>query len=405
MKPVAVTGVGVVSALGHTFDEYVGNLDAGVSVVRQAPWADPANGRHSWISPVTGFDPTRYLDAKTAEGTDLFTQYALAAAQQAIADRGLDLDPSAGVVLGTTMAGVTTLVGAQRLLDTEGPDAVPRKLNIMVWPNLAAGQVAIAHHLHGPLLTVSSACASGLDAIALGTDWINAGRADVVVAGGTERGLCDVLYYSQLSYGMSQVVADPALATMPFDRRRTGLVEGEGAAVVVLEDLEKARARGARIYGVIRGYASLADGYHPSAPDPSGEWEAAAISRAQAAAGVTPGEVDGVIAHATSTPKGDTAEKIAINAVFGDRRGSLPVTSIKGSVGHTGAASGPMGLLLALHAIDSGRLAHIPTTHEVEDGARFDVVTDRPHEGRFDVMQVNSFGFGGQNCSIVVGRA
>ena len=277
MEQVAITGVGVISALGSGFDSFTEGLDTGRWVVEPAPWADPPSGRHAWNSPVSSFDPARWIDERVRSGTDLFAQYALAAAAQAVQDHGADLEPErTGVVIGTTMAGAGSLVEAQRLLDTKGPQAVPRKLNIQAWPNMAAGQIALRWRLHGPLLTVSTACASGLDAIGTAAEMIESGRADVVIAGGTERGLSEVLYHSQTAYGMSGAVSDPALATMPFDRRRSGLVEGEGAAVVVLERADRARARGARVYGLLRGYASLSDGYHPSSPDPSGRWEAEA---------------------------------------------------------------------------------------------------------------------------------
>jgi 3-oxoacyl-[acyl-carrier-protein] synthase II len=399
---VAITGVGVVSALGSTVAEYSSALLEGRTAISQAPWANPAEGRYAWISSLPSWDPTPWIDSKIIDGTDLFTQYALAAAVQAVEDHGEPLHPSTGVVLGTTMAGVTSLTRAQRLLDTVGPEAVPRKLNIQAWPNMAAGQIAINWKLHGPLLTVSTACASSIDAIGTAAEMIHCGRADVIICGGTERGLCDVLYYSQLSYGMSKGVEDPALAMLPFDRRRTGLVEGEGAAVFVLERADRARGRGAHIYGYVRGFASLSDGYHPSSPDPSGEWEAQAMIRAQAQAGVPAADVDAIIAHATSTPKGDTAEIGAINDVFGERGESLRVTSIKGNVGHTGAASGAMGLIVGLSAISEGKLAHIAPTTEVEAGAKFEIVIRRPAEGSFDVIQVNAFGFGGQDTSMIV---
>ncbi len=229
MEQVAITGVGVISALGSGGDSFTEGLDTGRWVVEPAPWADPPSGRHAWISPVSSFDPARWIDERVRSGTDLFAQYALAAAAQAVQDHGADLEPErTGVVIGTTMAGAGSLVEAQRLLDPKGPQAVPRKLNIQAWPNMAAGQIALRWRLHGPLLTVSTACASGLDAIGTAAEMIESGRADVVIAGGTERGLSEVLYHSQTAYGMSGAVSDPALATMPFDRRRSGLVEGEG---------------------------------------------------------------------------------------------------------------------------------------------------------------------------------
>lgn len=405
MDQVAITGVGVISPLGQDADEFTAALQRGEVRIVEAPWADPERGRHAWVSTVDGFDPLTWMDERVVDGTDVFAQYAIAAAVQAVTQHGAELDPlRTGVVLGTTMSGVTSLVEAQRALDLEGPQAVHRKLNIRAWPNMAAGQLAMRWKLHGPLLTVSSACASAIDAIGTAAGWIESGRADVVVTGGTERGLCEILYHSQAGYGMSRGTPDPGLAMLPFDKRRTGIVEGEGAAVLVLERLDRARARGAEVLGTVRGYASLSDGHHPSAPDPSAVWEAAAIRGAQADAGLAGDgrEVDAIVAHATSTPKGDTVEIKAINEVFGDRGDSLLVTSIKGSVGHTGAASGAMGVLVGLQAMRAGALPPVGGTSEVEDGARFRVVTGAPAAAGIEIVQVNAFGFGGQNSSLVI---
>lgn len=406
MDNVAITGVGTVSPLGQSAEAFTAAMQAGQVRIVEAPWADPGNGRHAWVSTIPDFDPGAWMDARLADGTDPFAQYAIAAAMQAVADHGAALDPdTTGVVLGTTMSGVQSLTEAQRALDLEGPHAISRKLNIRAWPNMAAGQLTLLWKLHGPLLTVSSACASANDAIGTAAQMIEAGRAETMIAGGTEHGLCEVLYHAQTSYGMSQGTPDPAVAMLPFDRRRTGIVEGEGAAVVVLERLDRALARGARIHGMVRGYASLSDGYHPSSPDPSARWEAEAIRRAQADARLGSDEVDAVVAHATSTPKGDTVEIAAINDVFGDRGDSLLVTSIKGSVGHTGAASAAMGVLVGLQAMEAGALPPVGGTSEVEDGALFRVVVGESAKADIGVVQINAFGFGGQNSSLVVSRS
>jgi 3-oxoacyl-[acyl-carrier-protein] synthase II len=304
------------------------------------------------------------------------------------------------------MAGARALLEAQHLLETKGPEAVPRKLNIQAWPNMAAGQVAMRWKLHGPLLTVSTACASSLDAIGTAARLVQSGVADVVLAGGTESGLCAALYYSQAAYGMSQAVTDPRRASLPFDVCRSGIVEGEGAGVVVLERAERARARGAKVYGMVRGYASISDGYHPSSPDPSGEWEALAMRQAQADAGLAAGAgvegVDAVIAHGTGTPQGDLAEITAIDTVFARRRRDLPVTSVKGNIGHTGAAAGVMNVLAALHGMEHGRLVPTAGTTDPEPSATFRVVLDRPFEAELDTVQLNAFGFGGQDASLIL---
>lgn len=280
MERVAITGIGIVSPLGQSAGEFTSALEDGRVRIVEAPWADPAAGRHAWVSTIEGFDPHAWMDDRVVDGTDVFAQYAIAAAAQAVADHGEELDVErTGVVLGTTMSGVQSLAEAQRALDLEGPQAIHRKLNIRAWPNMAAGQLALRWKLHGPLLTVSSACASANDAIGTAAQMIEAGRADVMIAGGTEHGLTEILYWAQTSYGMSQGAPDPAMAMLPFDVRRTGIVEGEGAAVLVLERYDRAVARGAHIHGVVRGYASLSDGFHPSSPDPSAKWEAEAPER------------------------------------------------------------------------------------------------------------------------------
>ena len=356
MRDVAITGIGVISCIGQSADEYFTRLDAGEHGVTAAPWAEPEAGRPAWIAPVADFDPAAWLDERVIAGSDTFTQHALAAAIQAVRDAGGDFDPlRTGVVLGVTMAGARALLDAQHLLDTGGPDAVPRKLNIQVWPNMAAGQIAIHYGLHGPLLTVSSACASSLDAIGTAARMIGTGQADVIIAGGTECGLAPALAYSQRSYGMSNPPDRADRASLPFDVHRCGVVEGAGAAVVVLEDAGRAARRGTHIYAMVTGYASLSEGFHPSSPEPSGRWEAEAMRRAQRDAGLAgPQAVDAVIAHATATPAGDLTEARAINEVFGEHAAELPVTSIKGHVGHTGSASGVMGLLAGLHGMQRG---------------------------------------------------
>jgi 3-oxoacyl-[acyl-carrier-protein] synthase II len=399
MDNVAITGIGVISALGHEPDEFARNLDAGHVEIVPASWADPDNGRYSWVSRVRNFDATDWMDERVADGSDLFTHYALAAAVQAVRDHGAELDPlRTGVVLGTTMAGARALLEAQHLLETAGPSAVPKKLNIRAWPNMAAGQLALRWKLHGPLLTVSTACASSLDAI---------GVAARMIESGTESGLCAALYYSQNAYGMSGQVVDPHLASMPFDVRRTGIVEGEGAGVFVLERADGARKRGAHVYGRVRGYGSLSDGFHPSSPDPTGEWEALAMEQAQREAGLAggPAAVDAVVAHGTGTPLGDLAEIRAVTQVFDPRERSRPlyVTSVKGHIGHTGAAAGAMNVLAALHGMAAGTLVHTANTTEAEP-ADFEIVLDQPVKADLDVVQVNAFGFGGQDASLVLTR-
>ena len=355
------------------------------------------------------------MDARVEDGTDLFAQFGLAAADQAVrqADLG-ELDPlRTAVVNGTSIGGVRAVMKAQYALDTEGGEAVPRKTQIQIWPNMAAAQIAMRYGLHGPSLTMTTACASSLDAIGTAARLIERGEADVAITGGTEGGISlagggrdggfvPVLFYTGNVYGMEAPSSDPNQAMLPFDVKRSGIVVGEGAAMLVLERAEHTRARGANILGYLRGYGSLADGFHPSSPEPTGVWEARAMELALADADMAPAEVDAMIAHATGTPKGDTAEINAINKIHPGR--GLPVSSIKGHLGHPGSASGAMAVITGLMGMQTNRFGHIANTDEPDPEADFEIVHGQPKDLKYGSLQVNAFGFGGQNASVVLTR-
>jgi 3-oxoacyl-[acyl-carrier-protein] synthase II len=414
---VAITGRGAVSPLGTGIDVLLDGMWHNSLGIRPAPWARTPEDPFTWWAVVPDFQPHEWMDARVEAGTDLFAQYALAAAAQAVADAGfaeLDSERTA-VVHGTSMGGSRALMRAQHDYERGGAGAVERKTMIQIFPNMAAAQIAMRWGLHGPQLTVCTACASSADAIGLGAELIRSGRADVAIVGGTEGGLplasgdadgefVPAMYISQAAFGMTTPERDPRRASMPFDVNRSGIVSGEGAAVLVLESASHARARGAVVHGVVSGYASLADGFHPSSPTPDGRWEAKAMRTAMSSAGVTPEQVDALIAHATATPKGDDAEINAINQVYGERDAPLMVTSLKGHIGHTGAASAAMGVIVGMHAMQVGTLPNVGCTTDVEPSVAFEVVLDAPAPVQLDVLQVNAFGFGGQNASLVIVR-
>jgi 3-oxoacyl-[acyl-carrier-protein] synthase II len=386
---------------------------AGETSIKASPWAAEVEGRDAWQAVVEDFNPSDWMDRRIEEGTDLFAQFTLAAAEQAVRQAGLgELDPlRTAVVNGTSIGGVRAVMKAQYALDTDGPDAVPRKTQIQIWPNMAAAQIAMRYGLHGPSLTVTTACASSLDAIGTAARIIERGEADVAITGGTEGGISlagggrdgdfvPVLFYTGNVYGMEAPSPNPNQAMLPFDVKRSGIVVGEGAGMVVLERAEHARARGANILGYLRGYGSLADGFHPSSPEPTGIWEARAMELALGDADMAPGDVDALIAHATGTPKGDTAEINAINKVHAGR--GLPVASIKGHIGHSGASSGAMAMISGLYGMAEDRFTYIANTDEPDPEADFEIVHGGPKQMKYNALQVNSFGFGGQNASVVL---
>ncbi len=414
---VVITGRGSVSPLGTDVPSLIIGLLHNQVAVGPAPWADGDSGQRAWWTVVRGFRPSDWMSPQVESGTDLFAQFALAAAEQAVLEAGLaTLDPRrTAVVHGTSMGGMRALLKAQHQLERSGPDAIDRKTVIQIWPNMAAAQIAMRFGLHGPQLTVCTACASSIDAIGTAARMIADGRADVAIAGGTEGGFplasgeadgdfVPANFYCQARFGMESPAADPLRASLPFDRARSGIVTGEGSAIVVLERASLARARGAAILAEVLGYGSLADAYHPSSPEPTGRWEAQAMTDAIDDAGLRPEQVDVLVAHATATPKGDTAEIRAINQVHGGRPRPLLATSLKGHLGHTGASSGAMGVLAGITALTEGVLANTAGTTDVDPEVEFEVVTGTPAPVDAMVAQVNAFGFGGQDSSLVLGR-
>ena len=417
MKDVAVTGVGMISPLGSSVSKSLEGLWENKIGIAPAPWyTEGGTVPFAWWAVVPDFVPSDWMDSKIEAGTDSFAQFALAAAVQAVESSGIsDLDPErTAVVMGTSMGGIRSIMKAQYQVDTEGP--LDRKTMIQIYPNMAASQIAMRWGLHGQQLTVCTACASSLDAIGTARRLILSGEADVAIVGGVEGALAladgaadgdfvPATYLAQSSYGMSSATRDPARASLPFDEDRSGIATGEGAAVVILESVEHARGRNAKVRARIAGYGSVADGFHPSTPNPTGQWEARAMQKALDDAGVSAEDVDVLVAHATATPKGDLAEISAINSIFGHRERQLKVSSLKGHLGHTGASSGAMGVIASIHAMDTGTFFNTAGTTTLDPNIRFEAVINRPVDVNVSIAQVNAFGFGGQNASVVVRRA
>ena len=413
MHRVVITGSGIVSPIGTDVATFLHALHTNTIGIAPAPWVDEET--FAWWAVVAGFDPSAWMDETVVAGTDLFSQFAVAAAAQCVAAAGLEeLHPRrTAVVHGTSMGGIRALTKAQHQLERHGAAAVDRKSMIQMLPNMAAAQIAMRFGLHGPQLTLSTACASSIDAIGTAARLLASGSVDVALVGGTEGGLplasgkrdgafAPVWFHAQASYGMFPAGRDPRRALIPFDVERQGIVTGDGSAMLVLETEAHATARGATIMGEVLGYGSLADGYHPSSPEPTGRWEAEVMLEALTDAGCQPGEIDALIAHGTGTPKGDIAEIRAVNTVHGGR--DLPMTSIKGHTGHTGAASGTMSVIAALETLRAGVFPNVAGTRMVEPEADVRIITGQPVSIEARTMQINAFGFGGQNSSLVIRR-
>ncbi len=405
-QEVVITGLGVVSPFGCDVEKFYAALAACEVSLQPTPWL-PADSQ-TWFSPVEDFVAEDWMTTQVAEGTDRFAQFAIAGTHQAIAHSGIEsLDPiRTAVVFGTSMGGTRALQSAQHVFETSGAAAVPRKLQILVWPNMAAAQVAMEYHLHGPSLTVTTACAGAVDAVGTAARFIQSGMADVAITGASE-GSGDIDFQpamsaNQIAYGMVKPTDDPRKACRPFDRDRTGIAGCEGAGVFVLESREHAEARGANILAVIRGYANCSDAYHPSTPNPSGEWEALVMRGALDEAGLSPDDITAVYAHGTGTPKGDLAEIHAINDVYADRVSDLLVTSLKGHMGHPGSSAAALNLVAGIIGMARGEVLPTASTENVDPEVNFDLVLREPRPANITALQFNAFGFGGQNASMVI---
>lgn len=409
---VAITGMGVVSALGNCPAELLSRLRQDEIAIEETPWTRDDPERFEWWAPVKSFDPSKWLSPTLIDGAAPHTQFAIAAAAEAVAQASVTLDPlRTAVIVGSTIAGTQLFEKSQFEVDRTGRDGVEKKVMIKAWANMAAAQLAMRWKLHGTCLTISTACASGIDAIGIGARYIAAGIADVAIVGGTEggigygvgdQGFVPASAYSRYDYRMCGQTKDPRKACMPFDRNRLGMVYGEGAGVFVLESQAHALTRKAKVLGWVQGYGNNADAFHPSTPDPSGDWERRTMELAQAEARVSPSEISAIIGHGTGTPKGDIAEIRAINSLFRNRSKPVPVSSIKGILGHPTGSAGALSLIVGLRGMQEHEFMFTGASTEPDPEIEFDLVLGKPRQMAVDWLQLNAFGFGGQNASLVV---
>lgn len=406
-RRVVITGMGAITPLGEGIRDYWEALKAGRSGIDKITSFDTTGYSSRIGGEVRGFEPTSYLDRKDARRMDRFTQFAAAAARMAIEDAGLEMereDPHrVGVAVGTGIGGIGTLMEQAEVLREKGPDRVSPFFVPMMIANMAAGQVAILFGAKGPNTTVVTACASGNNAIGDAMRIIQRGEAEVMICGGSEAAFVPLAMAGFCTMkALSTRNDEPARACRPFDRERDGFVMGEGAGMLVLESLEHARSRGARIYAEMAGYGMTADAFHITAPSPEGEGGARSMLRALEDAGLPPSAVDYINAHGTSTPHNDRMETMAIKNVFGEHARKVAISSTKSMTGHLLGAAGAVELIACVLAINEGVIPPTINYEYPDPECDLDYVPNRAREARVEVALSNSFGFGGQNATLVV---
>jgi len=407
-RRVVITGLGTVNPLGNAVEESWQRLIGAESGAAEITQFDHAEFKVHFACELKDFDPTLWIDRKSSRRMDRFAQMILGAARQAEADSGIDIasEPErVGASIATGIGGLRSYQDCYDVLVQRGPDRVSPFSIPSIIPNMGAGWVSIELGTKGPLMSECTACAASNMAIGDAADSIRFGRADVMLAGGTEAPITQVgIAGFDAMRALSRRNDDPAKASRPFDGARDGLVMGEAAAVLVLEELEHAKARGAKIYSEFLGYGVSSDASHMTEPDPTGENPARAMRMAIEDAGVDPSEIGYINAHATSTPLGDASETRVIKLALGeDNASKTPVSSTKGATGHCFGAAGAVEAVFTTLAVRDGVLP--PTlNHEVDDPeCDLDYI---PNESRkvpdLRVALSNSFGFGGHNASIVI---
>src|SRR5580765_5471585 len=409
-RRVVITGLGMVSPLGNDVETSWSRLLAGESGAAEITAFDHADYNVHFACELKDFDPTVWIDRKASRRMDRFAQMILAAARQAESDSGVDVaaEPDRfGASIATGIGGLHSYQECYHVLLTKGPDRVSPFSIPSIIPNMGAGWVSIELGTKGPLMSECTACAASNMAIGDAADAIRMGRADVMLAGGTEAPITEVgIAGFDAMRALSRRNDDPERASRPFDRARDGLVMGEAAAILVLEDLEHARARGAKIYGELAGYGVSSDAAHMTEPDPTGANPARAMKMAMDDAGIEPTAIGYINAHATSTPLGDSSETRVIKQALGDEHASrTPVSSTKGATGHCFGAAGAIEAVFTTLAVHDRR---VPPTinYEAQDpDCDLDYI---PNESRdapdLRVAISNSFGFGGHNASLVIRR-
>ena len=405
-RRVVITGLGAITPIGNTVDEMWKGIEEKKCGIDKITHFDAEGYKTSLAAEVKNYDPLEYFEAKSAKRLDKSSQFAIIAAKEAFKDSGITKENTdferVGVFVSSGIAGLKTIQEQCEVNYVKGHNRVSPMFIPMTIANMPAGNITIELGLKGESISIVSACASSTHAIGEAYKTIKYGSEDVILAGGTEASICGIGIAGFENMKALSHATDPNRASIPFDKERNGFVMGEGAAVLVLEDLEHAKTRGAKIYAEVIGYGATSDAYHITSPAPEGEGGARAMKRAMEDAKIKPKDVDYINAHGTSTHLNDSLETQAIKTAFGDEAYKVMVSSTKSNTGHLLGAAGGLEAIVCVKAIENSL---VPPTinYQVKDAeCDLDIVPNEPRKSDIKIAMSNSLGFGGHNASIIL---
>lgn len=408
MRRVVVTGMGTITPIGNDVDSFWESLVNGKNGIGKLTRFDTSDFKVKLAAEVKDFDPALYMEKSEIRKSDLFTQYAVAAAVQAVSDSDIigNVAPERlGVYFGSGIGGLVTISDEIWKLNEKGPRRVSPLFIPMMIANMAAGNIAIRFNAQGPCIPVTTACATGTSAIGESFRAIKYGYADAIITGGAEAAITPIGVAGFTNCMALTTSEDPEAASIPFDKRRSGFVIGEGSGALVLEEYEHAKARGAKIYAEIKGYGSTCDAYHITAPHPDAVGASRAIIEAIREAGMEDEDKIYINAHGTSTQLNDKAETVAIHKAFGDKVGNVLVSSTKSMTGHMLGAAGAVEAIVAIQALRNGIVPPTLGLREPDPECDLDYVSETARETEIGLSMSISLGFGGHNACIAFTKA
>ncbi|GIK54468.1 MAG: beta-ketoacyl-ACP synthase II [Chloroflexi bacterium] len=406
---VVITGMGIISPLGNDLESTWQGISSGENGIHRITAFDPEPYRCQMAGEVKGFDAEALFGRKDARRMSRQTQFAMAAAGQAIAAAGLNFDHEnrdrVGVLVGSGMSALEPVFDSWQVMETKGPNRVSPFLIPIMLPDTPGAAISIAYGLHGPNFTLATACATGNDSIGQAYRMIQWGLQDVILAGATEAAIIPITIAGFAAMtALSNRNEEPERASRPFDLHRDGFVPGEGAAILVLESLAHAQARGATIVGEVLGYGMTSDAYHVSAPAEDGAGAMKAMKLAMQEAGVTAVDIDYINAHGTSTPLNDKVESMAVKGALGDRAYQIPMSSTKSMTGHLLGATGALEAVFCLKAMETGVIPPTINYETPDPACDLDYVPNEPRQAQVNIAMTNAFGFGGHNSVLILGK-